>query len=926
MFMRKNNEQVGSRATAWLWTRFAKGYIAGKAPAAVIGVKYIQDASKSDGLSYKPMRPSTYPVADPSRSSAERARSRAISEDVNGCSVSRLWRRPESQSIALLFALAYLGMAHAAQESNGPGTMQWAPSRSYHVQNYKLSLHFSQSKREVFGDEVVAIKPFETNFEKFCLNSEDLSIDSVTLVKTDGAPKALAYSADDRCLWITLGHPYGPADSLDIRVVYHGYPRAGLYFVNPGGDDPGTPPEIYTQGEPEFNHHWFPCWDYPNDMATSETITTVPEGQVVISNGTLVSVKHEAGQATYDWVEHVPHSAYLLSLAVGPWKKISDNYRGKPVDYFVANSVDDAVAQRTFHLTPDMIGFFTRATGVEYPFEKYDQVAVHNYMWGGQENVSATTLLDETLHDARADADYPSTILVAHELGQHWFGDYVQGRDWANIWLNEGFATYLTALYTQYHEGNDAYRFEIYNDQNAALDAEAADNDRPMVYRGYLDPVDMLEEITHAKGASVLDMMRYVLDSEHAMMAPASQDETLFQALNYYLTTHQAQTADTADLASSIWTRTGKDLSWFLYEWVFKGGHPEYRITASYDPQRKMEMVKVAQTQNVNANTTIFDMPIHLTFFGDNNQKVDKLVRNYAANQEFDIPLAFAPKWVDFDPNGIIYKTIIFTKTNEELSAQAQNDPYMMSRLWATKQLGIHSKTDNDCCVMALTNVLNRDTFYGVRIEAASSLGQGKSDQAKRALLSALNQSNSKVRAATISAMSNFLSDQAVLEAVIEAIRDDPSYAVQAAAAEQLGHSVSPNALDILRTALGAAKDRHVTIGVLNGLAAIKNPQAAHIVFSYAKPGAPERIRLVALTRLPALKEMLPPADANAVSDTVSAALDDSYLQIHEMAVHLVDAFRLKKFRPVIERDARSAVIADDRVYAQHVLEHLDKP
>jgi len=787
-------------------------------------------------------------------------------------------------------------------------------------------VHFAQSKREVFGDEVVTIKPFETNFDRFCLNSEDLTIDSVVLVKTGGALEALAYNTDDRCLWITLGHPYGPADSLDIRVVYHGYPRAGLYFVNPGGDDPGTPPEIYTQGEPEFNHHWFPCWDYPNDMATSETITSVPEGQVVISNGTLVSVKHAAGQATYDWVEHVPHSTYLLSLAVGPWKKISDSYKGKPVDYFVANGVDDAVAQRTFHLTPDMIGFFSRATGVEYPFEKYDQVAVHNYMWGGQENVSATTLLDETLHDVRADIDYPSTILVAHELGQHWFGDYVQGRDWANIWLNEGFATYLTALYTQYHEGNDAYRYEIYADQNTALDAEAAENDRPVVYRIYIDPVDMLEEITHAKGASVLDMMRYVLDGEHAMTATASQDETLFQALNYYLTTHHAQTADTADLASSIWTRTGQDLSWFFYEWVFKGGHPDYRITASYDPKRKVEVVKVAQTQNVNANTPIFDMPIHLTFFGDNNQKVDKQVRDNAANQEFDIPLAFAPKWVDFDPNGIIYKTVVFTKTNDELSAQAQNDPYMMSRLWATKQLGMHSKTDNDCCIRVLTNVLSGDAFYGVRIEAASSLGLSKSDQAKQVLLSALNQSNSQVRAAAISAMSNFLSDQAVVEALVKAIRDDPSYAVQAVAAEQLGHSASPNALDILRAALAAAKDRHVTIGVLNGLAAMKNPQAAHIVFSYAQPGPPKRIRLVALSRLPALKDVLLPADAHALGDTVGAALDDSYLQIHETAVHLVDVFKLKQFRPAVEHDARGAVIADDRVHAQHVLEHLDKP
>jgi aminopeptidase N len=876
--------------------------------------------------SYGVMKSATSPIAGPPPSLADRAGRHVISGDVNQNEFIRLRRWTGLKSIALFFALVCTGLVHAAPEGEDPSTMRWAPSRAYHVENYKLTLHFDQSKRKVFGDEVVTIRPFEANFDQFCLNSEDMTIESVALIKTGGGSETLAHSTDDRCLWITLGRARASTDLFDIRIVHHGYPRAGLYFVNPGKDDPGVPPQIYTQGEPEFNHHWFPCWDYPNDMATSETITTVPKGQVVVSNGTLVSVKHAAGEVTYDWVEHVPHSAYLLSLAIGPWKKLSDNYKGKPVDYFVDKSVDNAVALRTFHLTPDIIGFFSRATGVEYPFEKYDQVTVHDFIFGGQENVSATILLDETLHDAKAEADSPSTILVAHELGQHWFGDYVQGRDWANIWLNEGFATYLTALYAQYHDGYDAYRYEIYDDQNAALRAEAAEKNRPIVYRKYVDPLDMLESITHEKGASVLEMMRYVLDGEDALTAPASQNEPFFQALNQYLITHRAQTADTADLMSSIWNRTGQDLSWFFYEWVYKGGHPDYRVTASYDPQRKVEVVKVVQKQEVNANTPIFDMPIHLAFFGGNNRKVDKQVRDNAANQEFDIPLGFTPKWVDFDPNGIIYKTVVFPKTNDELSEQARHDPYMMSRLWATKELGEHAKSDKDCCTQALTTVLNSDAFYGVRVEAASSLGQSRSDEAKQALLSALKQGDSRVRTAAITAMGNFLSDQAVLDALVKAIQNDSSYAVQGAAAEQLAHSASPSAFGVLRGALASTQDRDVTIGVLNGLAAMKNPQATHIVFTYAQSGPPKRIRLVALTHLPALKETLQPSDAHALSDLVAAALDDSFLQIHEAGVHLVGVFKLKQFKPVVERDMRSAVIMDDRADARQVLERLNTP
>ena len=234
-----------------------------------------------------------------------------------------------------------------------------------------------------------------------------------------------------------------------------------------------------------------------------------------------------------------------------------------------------------------MIGFFSRATGVEYPFEKYDQIAVRDFIFGGQENVSATSLTDAALHDAQAERDDPTTLLVAHELGQHWFGDYVQGRDWADIWLNEGFATYMTALYTQYHESNDDYRYEIYSDQEEALQVEASRAPRPIVDRKYVDPLDMLEEITHDKGAAVLDMMRYVVDGDAAMQSPASQNETLFQGLNYYLTTHAAHSADTSELLQSIWTRTGRELSWFFDEWVYKGGHPDYRVSATYDPTEK---------------------------------------------------------------------------------------------------------------------------------------------------------------------------------------------------------------------------------------------------------------------------------------------------------------------------------------------------
>ena len=448
----------------------------------------------------------------------------------------------------------------ASHTFGNPKVWQWAPNRSYHVENYKLTLHFDQAIGEVFGDEVVTLRPFEAGFRKFYLDSTELKIDSVSLQPAQGEAVPLTYAAQDPRLLITLDRDYDATSSLKVRIVYHGVPRTGLFFVNPTRDYPDRPQEVFSQGEAEFNHYWFPCWDYPNDMATSETVTTVPEGQTVVSNGKLVSVTHTAGQVTYDWVESVPHSSYLISIAAGPWRKVTDKYHDKPVDYYVPTSVDEATARRSFHLTPDMLEFFSRATGVEYPYEKYAQTTVRNFIFGGQENVSATTLTDATLHDERADKDYPSTNLVSHELGQHWFGDYVQGRDWANIWLNEGFATYLEALYLQHHEGADAYRFEIYSDQMAEQAQDRNDYRRPIVDRHYTDPMQMFDAITHAKGAAILDMLRYILDGSEAASHPASQDELLFRALHDYLVTHHTQVADTADLISALRETTGQEL------------------------------------------------------------------------------------------------------------------------------------------------------------------------------------------------------------------------------------------------------------------------------------------------------------------------------------------------------------------------------
>jgi aminopeptidase N len=858
--------------------------------------------------------------------SAGRFELQSEAERISGQSLAkhkvRRWLELFSFMVSGVIAVTASGQG-AGHSFGNPGVLRGAPSRTYHVENYKLKLRFEQLKGEVFGHETVKLRPIQTHFHKFYLNSAELTIDSVTIEQAHGGPVKLRYTVQDQRLWITLDRDYEPASTLDVRIVYHGFPRTGLFFVNPTTSYPGWPREVFSQGEPELNHYWFPCWDYPNDMATSETVTTVPDGQIVVSNGKLVKVTRAAGRATYDWVESIPHSSYLISLAVGPWRKFTDKYEDKPVDYYVPDSVDEATARRSFHLTPDMIGFFSRATGLDYPYEQYAQTTVQNYIFGGQENVSATTLTDTTLHDTRADQDYPSTNLVSHELGQHWFGDFVQGRDWANIWLNEGFATYLEALYTQHHEGNDAYRFAIYNDQ---LTEQEEDRDlyrRSIVNHHYNDPLDMFDATTHEKGADVLDMLRYVVDGAEAATQPASQNEVLFRALHHYLAAHHAQTTDTADLIEDIRATTGEEIDWFFREWVFMSGHPDYRVEASYDATKKAEKVTVTQTQRTDAETPIFDMPVELAFYGVDGERKKTQVRDNSQRQEFEIPLDFEPLWVDFDPDDLIDKTLRFDKPVDVLIAEAERNPSMMSRLWAAQQLGTTTLANPDARVEALVQVLGNDEFYGVRAVAATGLGSIGTDQAKSALLSASQQPDSRVRTAVFEALGNFSNDPAVYSALVKALHDDSSYAVETAAAKGLGKSGAVQAFDVLQAEALMKPEMHVMQATLSGLAATKNPKAVEILLGQAQPGVPERIRLSALTGLESLKVAVTSSQVPELTEAVRTALHDPFYFTQEAGEQLVGVFDLSQFEPDIQTEAQGAPMAMQRDSARKVLEQL---
>ena len=828
-----------------------------------------------------------------------------------------------------------------------PHRWQWPPSPAYHVLNYKLRLRFHPRRGEVMGAETITLVPFHNHFRGFYLNSVGLAIDRVTLTAAGAArraptadapaiaeplrklasPRRLDFSLAPRRLQIRLPRAYPAGSRLRLRIIYHGFPKTGLTFINPSRYYPHRPAEIWSQGESIFNRDWFPCWDYPNDKATSETITTVPAGQVVVSNGHLASVKKHAGEVTYDWVESVPHSSYLISIAVGPWAQFTQylpepDGKSLPVETFVPRYVSRARAMRSFGLTPDMIAWYQRETGVRYPYGKYAQTAVHNFTEGGMENISATTQTEWTLHSRRAGLDTSSQSLVAHELAHQWFGDLVTTRDWANIWLNEGFATFMDATYTQHHNGEDAYRWVIYQDQQQAQSEDLHQYLRPIVDYHYRYPEQVFDAATYLKGASVLDMLRNVLG-----------DRLFWLSLHRYLETHRAGVAGVHDLMAAIRQASGENLDWFFHEWLYRGGMPHYAVQARWDAARKQEVVTVSQTQTRDSVQPLFRMPVELAFYGAGRQADQQRVTVRAVRrQSFAIPLAFQPQIVDFDPNDIIYKQLTFEKTPAELILQAIRDPAMMSRYWAVRQLAKMPPTPQ--ITAGLATVLAHDNYWAVRAAAARGLKKSLANSPTRAvaqgallraLASSPAQPRSTVRAAAAAALAPVAGQSEIFAALRRAFQHDPSYAVEGAAAAAMAAGDSSRAYPLIARALTQAHAVHQVRGLEIALGRCHNPQAAATLFKLTQPGTQMLERLIALYLLPSQAAMLGNQKAQ-IAQTIQSALHAHFPFLKEVGMQVAAGLHDTAVIPQLRSYARNLPTPNQRHAARAALRKLIGP
>ncbi len=467
---------------------------------------------------------------------------------------------------------------------------RFAADRVVDIEHLALVIDVDPALRTVAGTATLRARGLAAGARAIELDAVDLAIDKVIL---DGAPAPFRH--DGKKLRVELASALAVGSQLDLAITYRGAPRRGLYFIAPDDGYPTKPVQVWSQGQDEDSRHWFPCFDSPHEKATTEVTVTVPAPLFALSNGTLVSDRTSGGKRTLHWRLDVPHSCYLVTLAVGDFVAIETTWRDTPVVYYVQRG-REANAERTLARTPAMLELFSNRFGVPYPYPRYAQVFVADFIFGGMENTSATTLTDTILLDERASLDYDVDALISHELAHQWFGDLVTCRDWGEGWLNEGFATYSEYLWREAHEGRDAADLEMDDWGDAYMGEDGNRYRRTIATKLYEEPIDIFDHHLYEKGGRVLHMLRDLLG-----------DGAFFASLAHYLGKHRHGVVESRDLARAVEDATGRVVDWFFSQWVIDGaGHPELDVKIAWDAATSLASVTVEQTQKVDAVTPLF--------------------------------------------------------------------------------------------------------------------------------------------------------------------------------------------------------------------------------------------------------------------------------------------------------------------------------
>jgi aminopeptidase N len=739
----------------------------------------------------------------------------------------------------------------------------YTPDRPGQVEHIFLDLRFDIPNQSYAGTCTTRLNPIRSGLDRFTLDAVNLTIHSVTIANI-----AQPFDYDGHQLQIRLTQPTTVGQRIELAIAYAvEQPQRGIYFITPTPDYPNKPIQVWTQGEDEDSRFWFPCFDYPGQLATSEIRVGVPAEFRVISNGELIKIEVEGDQKIYHWHQQQVHPTYLMTLAIGDFAEIKDDWQGKPVTYYVKPG-DEASAQISMGKTPQMIEFFSQLYGYPYPYPKYAQVCVDDFIFGGMENTSTTLLMDRCLLDERAAIDNRSTeTLVAHELAHQWFGDLVVIKHWAHAWIKEGMASYAEVLWIDREYGPDEAAYYLLGEARSYLEEDASRYRRPLVTHVYREAIELYDRHIYEKGACVYHMLRAELG-----------DDLFWRAIAQFLQTHAHSTVETIDLLRAIETATGRNLTFLFDQYVYRGGHPDYKVAYAWDSDSQLAKITVTQTQADKDRKDLFDLKIPIGFgyltqpepTPQSNQEPvatglsplatlkTLTVRVHELEQSFYFPLEQKPDFISFDRGNDHLKTVTLEYPLPELKAQLEADPDPISRIYAAAALAKQGSLE---AVKALTKAGQNDSFWGVRAEIYRNLSTIKLDQVLDGLLKGLHDPEARVRRAVVESLAQITTQESYQALTALVVSGDPSYYVEAAALRGIGTLVATGlltpqaepALKLLQTVL---KERQgwnevVRSGAIGALSQMKTSVAAlDVILAYTLIGTPQPLRLSAIRAL----------------------------------------------------------------------------
>ena len=642
-----------------------------------------------------------------------------------------------------LLILSYLMGA----DDNAPS--QRTRDREVDIHHIKIDVSVNIESGTVKGNVTHTFSPFSSSLDAFSLDAEDM-----TILRARLAGKDIGFNQANDKVYLTLNKSMSWEDTAKVRLDYTANPRKGTYFIKPDETYPEKPLQAWTQGEDMDNHHWVPLYDYPNDKATFEVSLTVEKKFTALSNGELISVKNNKdGTHTWHWHEHFPMVSYLISYVIGEFEKVEDSYNGIPVNYWVYEE-NKHEALRSFGLTTDMMKYFGNRTGIEYPYEKYDQVIIDDFMFGGMENITLTHNTDRTMFDEFAAPDVSSDGLVAHELAHQWFGDMLTTRNWAHAWLNEGFATFFSRKYRENKFGFDEGEYIRFGEINGYFGSNKKWR-RSTVQHKFYESMDVFDGHIYAKGSLILNMLQDYIG-----------DDAFWRFIQYYTKENQYKNVETPDLKKAIEETTGQNMDWFFKQWIYEPGFPEYNVTWKYNQRNKSVKLTVKQTQK---STNIFKMPIQI-------QIDDKLKTVWIEDKEmvYEVPSEKRPKMVIFNAGMRIPCKLTFHKSISEWILQLEKGPHILDRIAAANELS--TKKGRRIVETALLNSAKNDPFWGVRKEAVNAFAKLKSKNYADDLMALSEGQDNRVRRAIWNALKNYKKDEKVSEFLQNVIETDNKY------------------------------------------------------------------------------------------------------------------------------------------------------